>query len=149
MSKRISFRGQVPDGEQDRIKLSTIQGKVGYRIRKFQICGPNMGNVDDELTGKIYKKDQTGSISGSVNFTESDLLAVAFYNDAASTAYGNDQVIIFDNEVINQDIFVYGVDNSGNTNQINYYIELEAMNKSDIEATYLTLQSIRDITSRA
>jgi hypothetical protein len=127
MSKRISFRGQVPDGEQDRIRLKTIKGKMGYRIRKFHICGPNMGNVDDELTGKIYKTDQTGNISGSVNFTESDLLAVAFYNDAATTSYGNDQVIIFDNEVINQDIFVYGVDNSGNTNQINYYIELEAM----------------------
>ena len=146
MSRMISFRGQVPDGQQDRIKLSTIKGKVGYRIRKFQICGPNMGNVDDELTGKIYKKDQTGNINGNVNFTEGDLLAVAFYNDAASTAYGQDQVIIFDNEVVNQDIFVYGVDNSGNTNQINYYIELEAMSLTDIESTMLTLKSLRTIT---
>ena len=146
MSKMISFKGQVPDGEQDRIRLKTNTGKVGYKIRKFQICGPNMGNVDDELTGKVYSTDQTGNISGSVNFTENDLLAVAFYNDAASTAYGNDQVIIFDNAIVNQDIFVYGVDNSGNTNQINYYIELEVMSLSDIEATMLTLQSLRTIT---
>ena len=32
MSKIISFKGKLNIGEQDRIKLSTIKGKKGYKI---------------------------------------------------------------------------------------------------------------------
>ena len=32
-----SYKGSLPDGGQDRIRLATIKGKVGYRIVKFQI----------------------------------------------------------------------------------------------------------------
>jgi len=30
-----TFRGLLADGGQDRIRLSTIKGKVGYKIAKF------------------------------------------------------------------------------------------------------------------
>tara|TARA_Y100001938_G_C7855227_1_gene312798 strand:- start:41 stop:487 length:447 start_codon:yes stop_codon:yes gene_type:complete len=148
MSKTISYRGNIPDGEQERIRLKTNDGKTGYKITKFQICGPVNGTTDDELTGQIFKTDQTNNVTSVINFTNSDLLAAAFYNESASSNYGNDTVIIFDNERFNQDIFVTAVDVSGNTNAMNYYIELEVMSLSDLEATYLTLQSVRQITSR-
>ena len=37
MSKTISYKGQLPVGEQDRIRLKTNNGKVGYKISKFQL----------------------------------------------------------------------------------------------------------------
>ena len=45
MSK-ISFRGQLPIGTQDYIRLKTIKGQVGYKITKFQIL-PGMPGLDD------------------------------------------------------------------------------------------------------
>ena len=37
-------------------------------------------------------------------------------------------------------------DADGKTQPFNYYLELEAMSISDLEATYLTLQNIKSIT---
>ena len=147
MSKRISFKGSLADGLQDRIKLSTIKGLIGYKIVKFEICGTVMGSTDDELTAQIFKKDQTNSITGVVDFTDDDLIAVAFYNDAATGNYGNDRHIIFDNEVVNQDIFITAVDTSGNAGKTNYYIELETMPLTETQATQLTLKNLRTILS--
>ena len=45
-------------------------------------------------------------------------------------------------------MFISITDATGNTVECNYYIELEAFPITDIEATKLTLQSIRTITSR-
>ena len=36
MSRTISFRGLIADGEQHTIPLQTIQGLIGYKITKFQ-----------------------------------------------------------------------------------------------------------------
>jgi hypothetical protein len=147
MSKKISFKGQLPMGEQDRIRLKTMQGKVGYKITKFQLMPATPGAQSNECIGQIFSTDQTGSITTAVDFTNSDLLAVHFikYSDATTSAL--DSVIIFDNAKINQDIFINVTDARGETNRMNYYVELETMALSDLEATQLTLQSIRSITS--
>ena len=47
----------------------------------------------------------------------------------------------------NQDIYVNITDISGSTVPANYYIELETIPLSDIQATQLTLKNIRTITS--
>ena len=150
MSKRtISYKGQLAMGGQDRIKLSTINGKVGYKITKFNIIPKEPGSTSSELIVQIFKTDQTGNIGRVVNFENSDLLAVAYYegNSGAGTGYSGKQ-IIFDNEKINQDIFVSAEDgNASNTNPANYYIELEAMTLSDLESTMLTLKSLRTLAS--
>ena len=101
---------------------------------------------DTSLIMKIYLTDQTGNITDTVNFTESDLLAVAVYEGSASHN-PETQTIIFDNKEFNQDIFIYLTDPDGGSQPGNYYLELETMSISDLEATYLTLQNIRDITS--
>ena len=147
MSKKISFKGTLPVGLQDRIKLSTINGKVGYKITKFQLVPVAPGTSNYEYVGKIFTKDQTGSISTTIDFTDSDLLA-AIYSAGKSAENVQPIVTIFDNQMFNQDIFVTIHDASGGTEPCNYYIELETMSLSDMETTMLTLQSIRTVTSR-
>ena len=148
MSKTISFRGTLPIGEQDHIRLKTNTGKVGYKITKFQLMQTNPGNIDHEFVGKIFKTNQTGNIDGEVQMTDSDLLAAVYKKTESGGSSGvYQESIIFDNEVFNQDIFVTIVDNAGSVEPCNYYIELETMALTDLETTKLTLQSIRQITA--
>jgi hypothetical protein len=146
MSKILSFRGQLDEGLEERIKLSTLNGKKGYKITKFQTMAQSPGADNYENITKIYSKEQ-GSGSTTVDFTESDLLAVAFQEDASGHTYPVANVIIFDNVVFNQDIYVSTAATTG-TIPVNYHIELEVMDLSDIQATQLTLKSLRDIASR-
>jgi hypothetical protein len=147
MSKIISFRGTLPIGEQDLIRLKTNTGKTGYKINKFQIITTTPGAGNSELIGQIFKKDQTGSISGTVDFSDSNLLAMCYYQDGVSVDNAQQSTIIFDNEKFNQNIFVSITDTSGGSVPANYYIELETMALSDLESTMLTLKSLRTITS--
>jgi hypothetical protein len=150
MSKTISYRGQLPIGVQDRIRLKTINGKIGYKITKLQIIPNSPGDTANvEGLVKVFKVDQTGNIVANVDFTDSDLLACSFYKSAtAADKTATTENIIFDNEKFNQDIFIYAVDQAGGTVAINYYMELETMNLSDLETTMLTLKSLRTVTSR-
>ena len=145
MSKKLTFKGQLPIGEQDRIKLSTINGKIGYKITKFEIMSSTPGVGSFEMVAKIFSDDQTGKVNAEVNLTDDSLLAVHYLHDDATATIN--QQIIMDNTTFNQDIFVYIADAGGNTIPGNYYIELEAMSLSDIESTMLTLRNLRTITS--
>ena len=75
------------------------------------------------------------------------MLGVATFEDKSSSLYTTHENIVFDNEKFNQDIFITITDADGNTTPGNYYIELETMALTDIEATMLTLQSIRQVMS--
>ena len=146
MSRIISYKGTLDIGLEDRIRLKTIKGKVGYKIIKFQILPSTPGAAEFELVGKITKvKDP--NIGPTVKFTDSDLLAVAYYQDGSSISNNASVDIIFDNEIVNQDIFVNMTDASSGTVPGNYYIELETMDLSEIETTQLTLKSLRTILS--
>jgi|TARA_Y100001951_G_C11242691_1_gene241482 hypothetical protein len=148
MSKILSFRGRLLDGVQQKIKLSTLNGKTGYKIKKFQTIQTTPGVADVELITKVYSKDQTGSLSTTVDFTEGDLLAIAVYNaNSAAFNYPITNTVVFDNEVFNQDIYIYGGDTSG-TADTNYYLELETVTLSDVQSTQLTLKNLRNLASR-
>ena len=144
MSKTLSYRGKIDMGTENRIKLATKQGKVGYKINKFQIISTTPGTGNVELVSKITKVTDT-NIGPTAKFTDADLLGVAFYSGNENAAYPFSETIIFDNEMVNQDIFVSMADADGGTVPGNYYIELETMNLSDVEATMLTLESIKTI----
>jgi len=150
MSKTITFRGKLDIGVQQKIKLSTIKGKTGYRIKKFEIMTVTPGTAAFEYCAKIFSKDQTGSIVETVDFSEGDLLAAAcqFMTDSNIGIF-TDQVI-FDNEIFNQDIFIYITDTkaAAGANQCNYYIELEQTTLTDVQSTQLTLSNLRTIASR-
>ena len=146
MSKTLSFRGKIAEGLEERIKLSTIKGKRGYKITKFETMSTAIGNTNFETITKIYSKSQ-GSGSTTVDFTESDLLGVSYIEDNHDPAYPSSVQIIFDNEVFNQDIYVTSAGHTGTT-PTNYYIELETVALTDIQATQLTLKNLRNIASR-
>ena len=146
MSKIISFKGAIPDGLEERIKLSTLNGKRGYRITRFETMANKPGEIDYQTTTKIYAKAQ-GAGSTAVDFTESDLLAVSIIEDHEAQHYPYSQQVIFDNHVFNQDIYI-NVSSLVGSLPTNYYLELETVALTDVEATQLTLKSLRQIASR-
>ncbi len=138
-----TFRGLLEDGGQDQIRLSTIKGKVGYRIIKLQIIDDTPGASNTENVVKIYTKEQS-SIDGAVDFGDSALLGVAFwvYNHSNPT-FSTPQAVIFEGRIVNQDIYVTNKDVAPNATPCNYYLELEVIPLTDQGAEYTTLKDIR------
>jgi hypothetical protein len=145
MNKTIAYRGKLDMDTEDRIKLSTLNGKTGYKIKKFKIMSTTPGTGNKELVGKITSKADD-NIGPAVDFSDSELLAVAYLADR-TTNESSFETIIFDNKKFNQDIFVAVSDATSNTVPVNYYIELETMPLTDLEATFLTLQNIKTIAN--
>tara|TARA_R100000808_G_C2069459_1_gene97574 strand:+ start:153 stop:596 length:444 start_codon:yes stop_codon:yes gene_type:complete len=147
MSKRLSFKGLIPDGLQQVIRLRTLKGKKGYRIKKFQIIGQNPGTEVREFLAQVYSKDQTGVMTAVIDFSAGDLMGVA-YMAQTSSVDSKPTTILFDNEVTNQDIYVTATDVSGNAGSTNFYLELEVIDLTPTQATQLTLKSLREVSSR-
>jgi len=137
-----TFRGSIVDGGQDTIVLHTNDGSTGYRIVKFQTFPTEPGEQNIESTAKIYKVEQT-TIDNTVDFSDNILLAAAYYQDGTDTNFSGSEIIIFDNEIFNQDIFITAVDVTSNQNT-NYYIELEQVKLDLSESTVATLKDIRN-----
>jgi len=137
-----NFRGLLANDTEDRIRLSTIKGKVGYRIIKLEVIPALPYGATAEHVLKIYKEEQS-SITVDVNFTDSALLATAIINnDGAGYRYPSSPVIIFDSEVFNQDIYASHKCADGTT-ALNYYLELEVIPLDDAGAEYTTLKDMR------
>jgi len=144
MSNRIlSYRGLLADGAQERILLSTKKGEVGYRIIKFQLLPNTPGDVNQDSTVQIFTIEQT-SVVQTINFSNTTLLGAATYGSDDGTYSNNDRyAVIFDNVIINQDIFVTHKDQAVGES-INYYIELEVIKLSEHDAMVTTIQNIRN-----
>ena len=143
MSKIKTFKGQLPIGSQTKLHLATADGLTGYKINKFELIGQTPGGNNAEYIGQIFLSDQTGSISSTVDFNDTDLLAVNYLIENASTAVPTSSIIIFDQEMFNQDIFISITDASGGTIPCNFYIELEQIKLNLNESTFATLKNIR------
>ena len=145
-----SFRGRILGTDTGtlvpiKIRLSTNNGLTGYQITKFQAMPANPTNANNENLIQIWKEESaaqyTASSNNDINF-DSPLLLAALYienNAGDDNTFVRDQVI-FDNEIINQDIFVT---NEGSSQKVNYYIELEQVKLSKDEATMATLKDMR------
>jgi len=139
-----SFRGLLADGGQETIRLSTNDGLTGYRILKFQIF-PVLPGGDVESTCMLFKNKQTTvSVSvATVNFNDPNLLGVSYMAEGAGADQGPlFNVIVFDSEIFNQDIFVTHTD-TASSKDINYYLELEQVRLDLGEATVATLKDMR------
>jgi len=138
-----TFRGILTDGAQETIRLSTKQGKIGYRIIKFQLITNNPGGGNAEHCVKIFTLEQTTAPTQTIDFSDQTLLAVGIATNSVTgySAFYNER-IIFDNMVINQDIFITHHE-AHSTESVNYYIEFEVMNLSDNETAVATLMDIR------
>tara|TARA_R110000823_G_C15595177_1_gene464714 strand:+ start:141 stop:578 length:438 start_codon:yes stop_codon:yes gene_type:complete len=137
-----TFRGLLADGAQERIRLETLDGKQGYRIKKLVTIPNSPGTTGIESIIKIYSIKQT-TIDVLVNFSEQTLLGVSYYQDDANIAYPSSQDIIFDRVVFNQDIFITLKQNAG-SHSMNYYLELEKIKLDDVEATAVILKNFRN-----
>ena len=138
---RKSFRGKLAHDETDRIRLSTNKGLIGYKIVKFQLMATTPGANTYEYLCQIFKNDEDPS--ATVDFDNPNLMAAAYLEGNNSTNYTDSQTVIFDNQTINQDMFVTGIDVDVGTIPFNYYIELEQVKLSQSEATVATLKDMR------
>ena len=137
-----SFRGLLADGGQDTIRLSTNNGLIGYKIKKFEIMANTPGTQTAEYVGKIWTREQD-TVDGEVDFSNSELLAAATL--VVHTTPSNPETpmaVIFDNVAINQDIFVTAFD-ADSSASMNYYIELEQLKLGLNEAAVATLKDMR------
>jgi hypothetical protein len=141
-----TFRGKIASGVQDTIVLHTNNGSTGYRIKNLQVIDSAPGANTVEIVVKVFSVEQS-SINGTIDFSESTLLAVAYYGDNAGSQNGNEVgPIIFDNVIFNQDIYVTAVE-LANATASNYYIELEQIKLDLNENTVATLKDIRNVTA--
>ena len=137
-----TFRGLLGEDEEDRIRLSTIKGKVGYRVSKFEVCLAEPGTTDAMQVFKIYKTSQS-SFTATIDLTDSDLLAVAYIEDGVGNADNmGPAIIVFDQEIFNQDIYISHKNVAG-SEKGNYYLELEVIPLDDAGAEYTTLKDMR------
>ena len=136
-----TFRGLLADGGQDRIRLSTKKGKIGYKIINFQIMGQEPGEGAMEHTMKIFKVQQS-SVNNTIDFSDGNLLGMAYLQDDAGAHYPASVQVIFEQEIFNQDIFITQ-SGHGYQTAINYYIELEQVKLDVNEAAVATLKDMR------
>jgi len=136
-----TFRGLLADGGQERIRLQTIKGKVGYRISKLELMTEQPGGLSVESLVKIMKTSGS-TIDNNVDFTDSNLLGMGIFHDDTGAENPVTLITIFDREIFNQDIYVTHFENVGSAS-CNYYIELEVVDLTDMGAEYTTLKDIR------
>tara|TARA_Y100000401_G_C8231691_1_gene178431 strand:- start:109 stop:558 length:450 start_codon:yes stop_codon:yes gene_type:complete len=139
----VTYRGVIPIGEQEKLHLSTNDGLTGYKIKKFQVLNQSPGTIDSQTVAKIFLTDQSGSINATINMNDPSLIAVCYQKTGNSGGDPANNIIIFDKETINQDIYVTVADAVGNTTPINFYVELEKFNINLNESTFSTLKNIR------
>jgi hypothetical protein len=137
-----TFRGLLGDGQQERIRLQTLDGKKGYRIKKFELMLWKPGIVIQESVVEIHSILPPAP-TGIVNFSNQTLLAAGVLQGHDSSAYQFTQETIFDGITFNQDIFITHIDVDG-TASINYYLELETVSLDDVEATAVILKNFRN-----
>ena len=138
-----TFRGLIADGATDTILLHTNDGSTGYRIVKFQVLGES-GNTAMEGTVQIFKVNHA-TMPEEIDFSDNTLLAAAIIQQSTSTQGSAYDAVIFDNEIFNQDIYIFHDEKSaGVGNPANYYLELEQV-KLDINSnTVATLKDMRN-----
>jgi len=137
-----TFRGLLKDLQQERIRLETLDGKKGYRIKKLEIMAHKPGTTSYEDIVKVYSIKQT-AIDGVVDFSEQTLLACAYLEGNHNENYTDKLHVVFDQVTFNQDIFITHKDESTGES-CNYYLELEQIKLDDVEATAVILKNFRN-----
>jgi len=145
MSRIVSFRGRLVDGGQDTIPLHTTDGSTGYKIVKFHIFQQKPGTLTQASTVQIFSIAQTtvSTTVADVDFFNNTLLAVASLADWSDRLLSQD-VVVFDNMIFNQDIYVTHTETAGSA-PCNYYIELEQVSLDLNQNTVATLKDIRNV----
>ncbi len=140
-----TFRGILDDGAQNKIRLSTKQGKIGYRIKDFEFLPNQPGDASSENVLQVFKIDMSESLAtggAKIDFSDGNLLAALYYTSGVNASQTTYNVVMFDEDIFNQDIYITHTDNSGST-KANYLLKLEQHNLTDNAASVSTLRDIR------
>mgnify|MGYP003148493760 CR=1 FL=1 len=138
-----TFRGLIASGDTDTITLHTNNGAIGYRIVKFRMMTVLPGTTDYEHIMKIWKVPGEAA-DEEIDFSNQRLLSAGFSEGAAATNFqGNEESVIFDNEIFNQDIYITQFDSKSGL-PCNYYLELEQIKLDLTQNTVATLKDIRN-----
>jgi len=137
-----SFRGQLADETQEKIRIQGSVGAIAWRITKFEIMPTLTGAINAELVAKIFREEQS-SVTGDINFTNDELLGTAYFkiNQTDVGTHGG-PVVIFDNALFVRNIFVTAIDTNA-SNVTNYYIELEEVKVSAAGMAQLAVAAAR------
>jgi len=124
--------------------LSTRKGEIGYKIIDFRIFQYKPGTLTQASTVQVFSMEQTtvSTTTAIVDFSETTLLAAAALADWSDRILSED-VVIFDNKIFNQDIYITHTETSG-TAPVNYYLELEVIKLDESQAMVATLKDIRN-----
>jgi len=150
-----TFRGKLPGvqdgsaGSMDTIVLHTNDGSTGYRIKQLQIIQKSPGAANCEGLVILWKVQPTAAeiVATTIDFSNNRILAVGFYSaNVTAQSYPEDMNIIFDSEIVNQDIYLTYIDVATVNDDMNYYIELEQMSLDLNENTVATLKDIRNLS---
>jgi hypothetical protein len=137
-----TFRGLIADEDTVQVRLSTNQGLVGYKIIDFRLMADNPGQSDVNHVVKIWS-ESPGTPDATVNFNAPTLLGASMLRESVGAEdMPISTNVIFDDRVVNQDIYITHVE-TGGTRACNYYIELEQMKLDLSEATVATLKDMR------
>jgi len=140
-----SYRGKLADGGQIKLNLHTNDGKTGYRVVKFQTIseqGSAGGNAGEHYT-KIWsvKQATVSTTTADINFDDPTLVSVNWSPNNAERPFATS--IIFDNMILNQDIYVTHTDALG-TQANNFYIELEQIDLTEDQALVAIVKNLRN-----
>lgn len=136
-----TFRGNLASSGTDTIRLATKRGQIGYRIKKIECITVNPAAYDTENFFHVWTNPNAAI--GSIDFSNSELLGINYSTSGNTVTETDNQTIIFDHVVINQDIYISHTDAGGNSQNLNYYMELEQLNLSELEAAVATLKDMR------
>ena len=137
-----TFRGKLASSDIQKIRLGTNDGLIGYKINKFQLFPPTPGTTSYENVVQVFT-EEPDSASATVTFDNPLLLASAYMEGNASNQYNDMINVVFDHVKFNQDIYVTNVDVDGDTEAVNFYLELEQVKLTKDEATVATLKDMR------
>jgi len=138
-----SYRGRLADLGNEKIRLGTPQGKVGYKIHKLEIINIQPGALDYEHVVQVWKILPSGTGTyDNVEFDDSTMLAVAYLKGDTAETNSDSSTIIFDNEIFNQDIFITHAEVDGSS-AVNYYLELEQVQLTETEALVAIVKNLR------
>ena len=138
-----SYRGLMDDDTQVKIHLGTPNGKMGYKIIKFEIMAKEAGTTEYEHIVKIYKGEQS-TVTGIVDFSDNQLVGAAYLEGNSGEHYSDQQTVVFDTEIFNQDIYITHADVKADPGKAaNFYIELEQIKLSEQEALVSIVKNLR------
>ncbi len=137
-----TFKGLAADDSITKIRLSTNEGLVGYRILKLRVMAEDY-TASNEVCVKLFTVEPEAA-TATFDFSDPTMVAAAYLDaPTAAHAYGTDDAIVVDNKIVNQDMFLTAKDSAGAAKSANWYLELEQVKLDLNEATVATLKDMR------